>query len=139
MSLLQMDAVEMLLLRECVENKGTRERVIKQAIEEYYDVCLKVLAIYELERVNDKYFRQIRDFTENSYNKKKIREEEIIFLRKIFVCYKITSSIDQVIAYKHTANYITSNIYDDDKYIETDKELYADVFKEAFDIHDYIL
>ncbi len=128
------DAVEVLLLREIVENKGTRERVIKNAIETYYDLCLKVLAIYELERVNDKYFRQIRDYTENSYNKKKIKEEEIIFIRKIFVCYKIHNAITDTLKYKDAANLLTGSIYDDSKYLALDNELYQEVFNEAFDI-----
>lgn len=128
------DAVEVLLLREIVENKGTRERVIKNAIETYYDLCLKVLAIYELERVNDKYFRQIRDYTENSYNKKKIKEEEIIFIRKIFVCYKIYNAIINTLKYKDAANLLTNSIYDDSKYLALDNELYQEVFNEAFDI-----
>lgn len=133
--MLPKDAVEVLLLREIVENKGTRERVIKNAIEQYYDLCLKVLAIYELERVNDKYFRQIRDYTENSYNKKKIKEEEIIFIRKIFVCYKIYNAINDTLKYKDMANLLTCSIYDDSKYIQLDNELYQEVFDEAFDIH----
>ncbi len=128
------DAVEVILLQELVENKGTRERVIKSAIDSYYDLCLKVLDIYELERVNDKYFRQIRDYTENSYNKKKIKEEEIIFIRKIFVCYKISNAISETIKYKETANLITHNIYDDSKYYELDNMLYQEVFYEAFNI-----
>lgn len=129
------DAVEVLLLREIVENKGTRERVIKNAIEGYYPLCLKVLAIYELERVNDKYFRQIRDYTENSYNKKKIKEEEIVFIRKVFVCYKIFNTISETLEYKEAANKLTAHIYDDGKYITLDNELYLEVFNEAFDIH----
>lgn len=129
------DAVEVLLLREIVENKGTRERVIKNAIEGYYPLCLKVLAIYELERVNDKYFRQIRDYTENSYNKKKIKEEEIVFIRKIFVCYKIFNAISETLEYKEAANKLTAQIYDDSKYLTLDNELYLEVFNEAFDIH----
>lgn len=132
--MLAKDAVEVLLLREIVENKGTRERVIKNSIEEYYDLCLKVLAVYELERVNDKYFRQIRDYTENSYNKKKIKEEEIIFIRKIFVCYKIYNSISECLEYKDAANLLTGSIYDDSKYLSLDNELYLEVFNEAFDI-----
>lgn len=128
------DAVEVLLLREIVENKGTRERVIKNAIDTYYDLCLKVLSIYELERVNDKYFRQIRDYTENSYNKKKIKEEEIIFIRKIFVCYKIHNAITKTLEYKAAANSLTSQIYDDGKYLALDNKLYLEVFNEAFDI-----
>lgn len=132
--MLAKDAVEVLLLREIVENKGTRERVIKNSIEEYYDLCLKVLAVYELERVNDKYFRQIRDYTENSYNKKKIKEEEIIFIRKIFVCYKIYNAISECLEYKDAANLLTGSVYDDSKYLSLDNELYLEVFNEAFDI-----
>lgn len=128
------DAVEVILLREIVENKGTRERVIKNAIEGYYDLCLKVLAIYGLERVNDKYFRQIRDYTENSYNKKKIKEEEIIFIRKIFVCYKIYNAVEDCLNYKNAANLLTSAVYDDSQYLKYDNELYSEVFNEAFDI-----
>lgn len=130
------DAVEVMLLREIVENKGTRERIIKHSIEQYYDLCLKVLAIFELERVNDKYFRRIRDYTENSYNKRKIKEEEIIFLRKIFVCYKIYNAITDTLKYKDMANLITNKFYDDSKYIALDNELYQEVFNEAFDIHN---
>lgn len=132
--MLAKDAVEVLLLREIVENKGTRERVIHNAIEQYYDLCLKVLAIYGLERVNDKYFRQIKDYTENSYNKKKIKEEEIIFIRKIFVCYKISNAINETLKYKDAANMLTACIYDDSKYLALDNELYQEVFNEAFDI-----
>lgn len=128
------DEVEMIILREVVENKGTRERIIKGVIEQYYDLCLKVLAIYELERVNDKYFRQIREFTENSYNKRKIKEEEVIFIRKIFVGYTIQNDIKQILRYKENANRITASIYDDVKYIELDNELYTQVFNDAFDI-----
>ncbi|WOO87446.1 hypothetical protein RZE82_00475 [Mollicutes bacterium LVI A0039] len=130
------DAVEVMLLQEIVENKGTRERVIKQSIERYYDLCLKVIAIYELERVNDKYFRQIREYTENSYNKRKIKEEEIIFLRKIFVSYKIYNAITETLEYKDAADLLTNKIYDDSKYISLDNELYQEVFNEAFDIRN---
>lgn len=128
------DDVEMLILREVVENKGTRERIIKTLIEQYYDLCLKVLAIYDLERVNDKYFRQIKDYTENSYNKRKIKEEEVIFIRKIFVCYQIQNDIKKVLRYKENANRITNVIYDDLKYLELDNLLYTQVFNDAFDI-----
>lgn len=130
------NSVEILFLREIVENKGTRERVIKKAISQYYDLCLKVLAIYELERVNDKYFREIRDYTENSYNKKKIKEEEIIFIRKVFVCYKISQAFAETQELKKEANMLTHKIFDDDKYLKLDNEIYQEIFDEAFDFRN---
>ncbi|WOO89929.1 hypothetical protein R2F61_04265 [Mollicutes bacterium LVI A0078] len=125
-------AFEEIVLRECVENKGSRERMIKQCINDYSEYCDLVLDLYKLEKVNDKYFRQIRDYDENSYNKRKIREEEIIFLRKMFMCYKISIACVDAIKFKKRANNQTNKIYDDNIYRETDKELYMKLMGKLF-------
>ncbi len=125
-------AFEEIVLRECVENKGTRERMIKQCISDYYEDCNIVLELYRLEKVNDKYFRQIRDYDENSYSKKKIKEEEIIFLRKMFMCYKISIACEDALKFKRKANRQTDTVYDDSIYIEEDKMLYGSILTKLF-------
>lgn len=125
-------AFEEIVLRECVENKGSRERMIQQCIDDYNEYCHLILDLYDLKRINDKYFLKIRDFTENSYNKKKIKEEEIIFLRKMFMCYKLSMSFDSALKFKSRANAQTDSVYDDDKYIEIDKKLYMQLINQMF-------
>lgn len=125
-------AFEEIVLRECVENKGSRERMIKQCINDYYDDCLLILELYRLEKVNDKYFRGTREYDENSYNKRKIKEEEIIFLRKMFMCYKISIACVDALKFKKRANVHTREVYDDDKYREIDKQLYSNILNKLF-------
>lgn len=125
-------AFEEIVLRECVENKGSRERMIKQCITDYAEYCDLILDLYKLEKVNDKYFRKIRDYDENSYNKRKIKEEEIIFLRKMFMCYKVSIACTDAIKFKKRANNQTRDVYDDNAYRETDKKLYSAMLNKLF-------
>lgn len=120
--------VEMLLLQECRENKSTRENVMKNALEQYPEICEKIIDIYDLKRVNDKYILKIRDYSENSYSKKKIRYEEIIFLRKSYVYLKLENFLIESIEFKRLANKITSSIYDDNELSQIDEELYDYLF-----------
>lgn len=125
-------AFEEIVLRECVENKGSRERMIKQCITDYTEYCDLILDLYKLEKVNDKYFRKIREYDENSYNKRKIKEEEIIFLRKMFMCYKVSIACMDAIKFKKRANNQTRDVYDDNIYRETDKQLYSAMLNKLF-------
>lgn len=125
-------AFEEIVLRECVENKGSRERMIWQCINDYHEYCHIILELYDLKRINDKYFMQIRDYTENSYNKKKIKQEEIIFLRKMFMCYKISIACSDALKFKQRANIQTQSVYDDRQYQEVDKQLYTYILSKLF-------
>lgn len=120
--------IEMILLRECCQNKSTRENLIASSISEYHNLCMEIIEVYDLKRVNDKYVMKIRDYTENSYSKKKIKEEEVIFIRKSYMYLNLHKAMIQNIKFKHNANAITADIYDDSKLKEKDKIIYETLF-----------
>lgn len=123
-----MGDVEILLLRECVENKSTRENIIKSGVRTYPVECEKIANIYDLKRVKDKYILKIRNYDENSYSKKKIKEEEVIFVRKVYLFLKLHTATTETIRYKNDANVITAGIYDDSKFPDEDIKLYQLAF-----------
>ncbi len=128
-----MREIDLLLLNECCENKGSRENVIHMAFTRYYDASAEIIEMYALKRVKDKYILKHRDFNENSYSKKKIREEEIIFIRKIYIYLRIEKLTKENIMINEEANLITNKFYDDSKYREIDRQIYWKIYGKYID------
>lgn len=121
--------IDLLLLNECCNNKGSRENVIRTSFKKRKVESEQIIKLYKLKRVEAKYIKEYRDFSENSYSKKKIREEEIIFIRKVYIYIRLTKVIEENIAINQEANEITSKIYDDNKYLDVDKKIYWNIFE----------
>ncbi len=127
-----MDDIEVLLLKECCANKSTRENFINLVFKDYEDLSFIIVEKYELNRIHDKYISKHRAFIENSYSKKKIKEEEIIFLRKAYVFKRVYDQVKLNIEIKKKANFITADVVDDDKFKDIDFEMYRMIFYKLY-------
>lgn len=127
-----MKSAEYLLIQECIESKKTRERTIKYIQKNHNDIMVKIIDLYDLKRINDKYISCFRNYDENSYSKKKIKYEELVLIRKCYLFLKISISLDKHIELKIMVNRCTGNIIDDYVYKEKDLELYDYLFNEFY-------
>lgn len=125
-----MKDAEMILLEECCNTKSTREAVINKFLNDYTKLSQDIIKHYNLKRFNDKYITEHRNFTENSYSKKKIREEEILFIRKIYTFSQIVTEIEEHNKLEKEADtitnrYVTSNL-------SLDRIFFTKLFREVF-------
>lgn len=65
-----------------LEIKKCRELLCRNYVEENPIITEAIIDYWKLNRIDDKYRKQIRVYDENSYSKRKIKEEEITFLHK---------------------------------------------------------
>lgn len=70
------------LLNDIVENKKFRELICTTYIAENFDISKQIVSFWNLNRIVDKYIDRSRMYDENSYSKRKIKDEEVIFCRK---------------------------------------------------------
>lgn len=70
------------LLIEFLDNKRCREILCTNYVIENPLMTEKIINYWNLNRIDQKYRRKTRLFNENSYSKRKIKEEEIMFVRK---------------------------------------------------------
>lgn len=70
------------ILISIIKNKKSREIFCKTYISENPMLSEHIIDFWQLQRINKKYITKERLYDENSYSKRKIREEEVIFIRK---------------------------------------------------------
>lgn len=70
------------IIIDILHNKKTRQLLCINYIDENPNLSAIIVEFWQLNRIKNKYILQIRPYDENSYSKQKIKEEEIIFLRK---------------------------------------------------------
>lgn len=70
------------ILTRCMNNKRVREVFCKNFVEENPIITEAIIEHWNLKRINLKYREQTRLYDENSYSKQKIREEEILFIKR---------------------------------------------------------
>ncbi len=127
-----MTEMEKILLGECCKTKATRENLISLVFKDYNDLSHTIVEKYGLKRMHDKYITKHRSFIDNSYSKKKIKEEEIIFLRKAYVFKRVYEQIEENIKIKDMANQITSEVVDDTVFKDIDFEMYRIIFYKLY-------
>ncbi len=127
-----MHDVETILLQECCNTKSTRENLINMILSQYEDLSHIIIKKYSLDRIQDKYITKHRTFIDNSYSKKKIKEEEIVFIRKAYVFRRVCQQMEENIKIKELANSITEGVVDDSKYKDIDFEVYREIFYQMY-------
>ncbi|WOO87934.1 hypothetical protein RZE82_03120 [Mollicutes bacterium LVI A0039] len=70
------------LFIDVLDNKKFRELICETYIEENPKLSQHLVEFWNLKRINHKYITKTRLYNENSYSKRKIQDEEIIFCRK---------------------------------------------------------
>ncbi len=73
------------LVMELIDNKKCRESFCRNYLSENPILSPMIIEYWDLNRITKKYLTKERLYDENSYSKKKIKEEETIFLRKSFL------------------------------------------------------
>ncbi len=77
------DSEEIDLFVRGFEIKKYREMICETYIEEEFDLSIAVIKHWNYKRINDKYLQKTRLYTENSYSKRMMRQEEKEFIYKI--------------------------------------------------------
>ncbi len=72
------------LVLDLVANKKCRESFCENYLEENPILSPMIIDYWNLKRIKYKYITKTRMYDENSYSKKKIKEEEMIFYVKVF-------------------------------------------------------
>lgn len=67
---------------KCLSNKRVREVLCQNFVTENPIITDVIIEYWKLKRINLKYCLKTRFYDENSYSKQKIREEEIIFIKR---------------------------------------------------------
>ncbi len=70
------------ILIRSMNNKRVREILCKNFVDENPIITEAIIEQWNLKRINLKYREQTRLYDENSYSKQKIREEEILFIKR---------------------------------------------------------
>lgn len=109
-----------------------REFIINSMFENVEQQILDlVLTKYQLNKIVDKYVLKIKSYDDNSYNRKLIRKEELIFIRKVLIFRNFQILLSDQIDYKQK---IDSSIHPGGgEFIETDIESYLLLFDRILD------
>ncbi len=83
------------LVLDLVANKKCRESFCENYLDENPILSPMIIDYWNLQRIKYKYITKTRMYDENSYSKKKIKEEEMIFLRKSFLFQPLRFAFEQ--------------------------------------------
>lgn len=72
--------LEYIIYKYCANKKKIRENLLNILMDEEKTKFMEIIKKYDLKRINDKYILKINSYTQNSYNRNKIKEEELIIL-----------------------------------------------------------
>lgn len=75
----------MYIMEEMIQNRKVREVCISKYTEENVLLTQQIINEFNLTRITHKYLQKSRDYTENSYSRMKIMEEEINYLLCIWI------------------------------------------------------
>lgn len=75
----------MYIMEEMIKNRKVRETFISKYTQENVLLTQQIIEEFKLNRIKNKYLEQTRDYTENSYSRAKIMEEEINYLLCIWI------------------------------------------------------
>lgn len=78
-------------IKEILQIKKIREEYISEYLKKDFHLVSKVTRELNLKKIHEKYISKVRKYDENSYAKKKMREEEIYFILMFFSINKVSS------------------------------------------------
>ncbi len=79
---------EKIIYKYCHKKKKIREDLLSLFQKHYQTEFNELIEKYELKRIKDKYILKINNYDQNSFNKNKIREEEL-FVLSILLLYNV--------------------------------------------------
>ncbi len=118
------DSEEIDLFVRGFEIKKYREMVCETYINEDFDLAIAVINHWDFKRINDKYIDKCRMYTENSYSKRMMRQEEKQFIYKIHLFQTYINLMENQ---KNIENQLEALLNEPDFDIETE-ELYRQIF-----------
>lgn len=105
------------LMIKLLSEKKYREFACKKYIEDNSELSANIISDFNLELIDNKYFKKNRLYTDGSYSKKKIRNEEKNFISKFLLFRYFKYQVhENLIFFKELKSYISDekNITDDE-------------------------
>lgn len=90
--------LEKIIYKHCTKKKQLRENLLNLYLKYYRNDVIFLIEKYQLKRVNDKYILEINYYEQNSYNRQKIREEELLILNILLYTSNVEDRIGQLSA-----------------------------------------
>ncbi len=118
------DSEEIDLFVRGFEIKKYREMVCETYIKEDYDLANAVINHWDFKRIKNKYIEKTRMYTENSYSKRMMRQEEKQFIYKIHLFQTYINLMENQ---KNIEVKLEALLNEPDYDIETE-ELYRQIF-----------
>ncbi len=98
--------LEKVIYKHCTKKKQLRESLLNLYIKYYNNDVIFLIEKYKLKRINDKYILEINQYDQNSYNRQKIREEELLILNILLYTSNAESIIEQLmLSYEEVQEY----------------------------------
>lgn len=69
---------------DCLEVKAYREFLCNEYITSNLELAKAVIYWFKLEEIELKYISSTKTYTDNSFNKKKIKNKEILFIKRMY-------------------------------------------------------
>ncbi len=102
-----------IIIKNIERSPKFRTEYINNSINLYPEICDEICNVYQLELINQVYFVKVHVESFNSEKRKKLKQEELIFIKKILVYVELTKHFDQVLDYsKELSTIFNSNTND---------------------------
>ncbi len=102
-----------IIIKNIERSPKFRAEYINNSINLYPEICDEICNVYQLELINQVYFVKVHVESFNSEKRKKLKQEELIFIKKILVYVELTKHFDQVLDYsKELSTIFNSNTND---------------------------
>lgn len=109
-----------IIIKNIERSPKFRSEYINNSIELYPEICDEICNVYQLELINQVYFVKVHVESFNSEKRKKLKQEELIFIKKILVYVELSKHYEQVLTYSQelstifNSNTNDSYAFDDD-------------------------
>ncbi len=107
-----------IIIKNIERSPKFRAEYINNSIDLYPEICDEICNIYELELINQVYFVKVHVESFNSTKRKKLKSEELIFIKKILIYVELSTYFDQMLNYAQELSTIfnlnANNPYDFD-------------------------
>lgn len=91
--------LEKIIYQYCTRKKQIREDLLNLYFKYYPKDIFQLIKDYRLQRVSDKYILSINNYDQNSYNKQKLREEELLLLNILLFTSNLGDKVNEMKKY----------------------------------------
>ncbi len=107
-----------IIIKNIERSPKFRSEYINNSIDLYPEICDEICNIYQLELINQVYFVKVHVESFNSAKRKKLKSEELIFIKKILIYVELSTYFDKMLNYSQELSTIfnlnINNPYDFD-------------------------